>query len=172
VALDIRIPKIQIVGFQNSGKTTVVENIVSKLTMAGTKIGTIKHHGHGGQPDASDIGKDSYRHRQAGAEVTAVEGDGALQLHITKSVWQLEDIIDLYSHFELDLILIEGFKTAPYKKVVVIREEEHMTLLNTLENIEAIVTWIPLPKKLTSCYKVFSIHEDVYVEWIKRFVRD
>ena len=58
-------------GRQNSGKTTLLEKIITELTRQGLAIGTIKHHGH---PDFEiDIpGKDSYRHRAAGSKATAI----------------------------------------------------------------------------------------------------
>ena len=52
----------QIVGYQNSGKTTLMEKVISGAAEKGVRVAYIKHHGHGGAPDA----KDSTRHQQAG----------------------------------------------------------------------------------------------------------
>ncbi len=54
-------PILQIVGYQNSGKTTFVEKLAEKLGQLGVKIGCLKHHGHGGEPDVFAEGKDSDR---------------------------------------------------------------------------------------------------------------
>lgn len=64
---------IQIVGYQNSGKTTLMEQLIKHATKEGLRVGTIKHHGHGGAP-VENLSKDSNRHEQAGARVSAVEG--------------------------------------------------------------------------------------------------
>lgn len=42
---------LQIVGYQNSGKTTLMEKLIQALTYEGMKVATIKHHGHGGYPE-------------------------------------------------------------------------------------------------------------------------
>ena len=69
---------LQIVGYQNSGKTTLVEKVVHALAERKMKVATIKHHGHGGFPEVAQ--KDSERHRKAGAVVSSVEGAGLLSL--------------------------------------------------------------------------------------------
>ncbi|WP_376711888.1 molybdopterin-guanine dinucleotide biosynthesis protein B, partial [Bacillus paralicheniformis] len=63
---------MQIVGYQISGKTTLVEKIVHALAEREKKVATIKHHGHGGFPEVAQ--NDSEKHRKAGAVVSSVEG--------------------------------------------------------------------------------------------------
>ena len=173
MAVGIAKPILQIVGYQNSGKTTVVEKLVTKLTNSGIRCGTIKHHGHGGAPESSDTRKDSYRHRKAGAVVSAVEGSGELQLHLAKESWKLDEIVNLYHQFDLDFIIIEGFKVAPYRKVVLIREEKELDLLKKVDNIFAIISWIPLSEEIKSQYQVFLINqEDEYLTLFTTLVRD
>jgi len=77
---------LQIVGYQNSGKTTLAEKLISYACNKGLRVGSIKHHGHGGAP-ASNLTKDSTRHAQAGAVVSAVEGDGVVQLQLAKNTY-------------------------------------------------------------------------------------
>ncbi len=55
-------PILQIVGFQNSGKTTLTEKLIFRASIAGLKAASIKHHGHGGTPDTELSSKDSIRH--------------------------------------------------------------------------------------------------------------
>lgn len=83
---------LQIVGYQNSGKTTLMEQLIKQATMEGLRVGTIKHHGHGGVPTI-ETSKDSSRHEQAGAVVTAVEGAGTLRMSIHQNSWQLIGIV-------------------------------------------------------------------------------
>ncbi len=84
---------LQIVGYQNSGKTTLVEKVVYALAEQNMKVATIKHHGHGGFPEVAQ--KDSERHRKAGAVVSSVEGAGFLSLSSLRENWSLQEIIQL-----------------------------------------------------------------------------
>ena len=155
---------LQIVGYQNSGKTTLVEKIVHALAERKIKVATIKHHGHGGFPEVAQ--KDSERHRKAGAVVSSVEGAGLLSLSSLREEWSLQEIIRLYEFFEVDIILIEGYKKESYPKVVLLRSEEDVELLHKVENIVAVITWYDAPTNLREKYKVFHIAEDeLYIDW-------
>jgi molybdopterin-guanine dinucleotide biosynthesis protein B len=146
----------QVVGYQNSGKTTLMEKLITGAVEKGLRVASIKHHGHGGPPDT----KDSTRHQQAGAIVAGVEGDGTLQLNIQRDGWLLDDIIALYELFPIDLILVEGYKRERYPKVVIIRTEEDLPLLD-LENIQCVISWIDLNEPR---YPVF--HQDDKVNYM------
>ncbi|MFJ8528134.1 molybdopterin-guanine dinucleotide biosynthesis protein B [Bacillus sp. NPDC094106] len=160
---------LQIVGYQNSGKTTLVEKFVRVLTNEGMKVATIKHHGHGGFPEVPQ--KDSERHRQAGAVVSSVEGAGLLSLSSLRDKWSLEEIIHLYEFFEVDIILIEGYKTETYPKVVLLRSMEDAALLNKVENVMAVITWDDI-QSLQETYKTFHItEEESYMKWLVEVVR-
>lgn len=157
----------QIVGYQNSGKTTLTAKLIERFTQKGQHVGTIKHHGHGGMPASGDEQKDTFRHREAGALVTGVEGAGMLQIHAKKEEWTLKDIIRLYEDFSMDVILIEGYKRAEYEKVVLIRSEEDLSLLHTLKNIICVISWVSLSPVVSDTYPVFHIKDEkTYVEWL------
>ncbi|WP_046176332.1 molybdopterin-guanine dinucleotide biosynthesis protein B [Domibacillus indicus] len=143
----------QIVGYQNSGKTTLMEKLIRAASDLGVKAAAIKHHGHGGVPDYS---KDSDRHHQAGALIAGVEGDGVLQLNIPRESWKLKDILALYSLFPVDCIFVEGYKKESYPKAVLIRTEEDLPLLE-LENIQCVISWVPL---LITPHRTFYIEEE------------
>lgn len=161
---------LQIVGYQNSGKTTLVEKIVHALAESEMKVATIKHHGHGGFPEVAQ--KDSERHREAGAVVSSVEGAGLLSLSSLRDEWSLQEIIRLYEFFEVDTILIEGYKAEKYPKVVLLRSAEDIELLHKVENIVAIITWDNVLSNLREDYKVFHISEEkLYVDWFLQTVR-
>jgi len=161
---------LQIVGYQNSGKTTLVEKIVHALAESEMKVATIKHHGHGGFPEVAQ--KDSERHRKAGAVVSSVEGAGLLSLSSLRDEWSLQEIIRLYEFFEVDTILIEGYKAEKYPKVVLLRSAEDIELLHKVENVVAIITWDNVLSNLREDYKVFHITEEkLYVDWFLQTVR-
>lgn len=169
MAVERAVPVLQIVGYQNSGKTTVVEKLVHALAKDGIRAGTVKHHGHGGEPELL-LGKDSERHKRAGAVVSSVEGGGLLSLSASDN-WPLPKIIELYTYFEVNVIIVEGYKKESYPKVVMLRSEEDVSLLESIENIIAIITWKELPE--LASYKVFYITEDEkYIDWLTKRVRE
>lgn len=150
----------QIVGFSNSGKTTLVEKLLQFAESQHKRVATIKHHGHGKKLTALDTGKDSWRHRQAGAIGCAVVAEQTLQLQVTKQVtWQVSDLLDFYGKLDLDAILIEGYKFEEYKKVVVIRTKEHLNLLKEVSNIQAVVVWDGIEIGETEDYTLFNIND-------------
>ncbi|AWC30194.1 molybdopterin-guanine dinucleotide biosynthesis protein B [Bacillus cytotoxicus] len=163
-------PILQIVGYQNSGKTTLMEKLVHAFSSEGRKVATIKHHGHGGFPELSQ--KDSERHRQAGAVVSAVEGAGLLSLSALRNHWMLKDVIQLYEFFAVDLILIEGYKTESYPKIVLLRSLDDMSLLEQVDNIKAVIVWDEAIVQLQKTYKIFHITDaDSYMKWLVEMVR-
>ena len=171
MAVERAVPVLQIVGYQNSGKTTLAEKLIKVLTNEGVRVGTIKHHGHGGYPELP-LQKDSERHREAGAIVSAVEGDGLLSLS-ARSDWSLEKIIRLYTCFEAEAIIVEGYKKEPYQKVVLLRSEEDASLLESVENVIAVITWDEVPETQHENDKVFHITEDEeYINWLVQRMRD
>ncbi|GIN21301.1 molybdopterin-guanine dinucleotide biosynthesis protein B [Siminovitchia fordii] len=131
---------IQIVGFQNSGKTTLITNLIKACREKGVSVGTIKHHGHGGKPERQVLNKDSEKHRLAGASVTAVEGAGTLHIEAMKDGWELEDILQIYGQLPIDIILVEGYKKMDFPKVVLLRNPQDEFLLQELSNIIAVIS--------------------------------
>ena len=63
-------PMISIVGYADSGKTTLIEKLVPELKKRGYRVGTIKHAVH--EPSLDTQGKDSWRHFNAGADTVVV----------------------------------------------------------------------------------------------------
>ncbi|MDF2854702.1 MAG: molybdopterin-guanine dinucleotide biosynthesis protein MobB [Neobacillus sp.] len=130
----------QVVGYQNSGKTTFLIRLIQALTKEGLKAVTIKHHGHGGKPEG-ERGKDTGRHLEAGALATLVEGDGRLILQAEDSNWSLAEQIRLMEFFKADVILIEGHKLELYPKLLILRDKADLSLLDKVDNISWIIYW-------------------------------
>lgn len=164
--MEVRPIILQIAGYQNSGKTTVAEHIISSLTKEGLRVATFKHHGHGGKP-ALPEGKDSTRHMRAGSVAAAVEGEGTFAITIQDEQFQLEQWIELCSSIGIDVLLIEGYKKKAYEKLVCIRSEEDKELLQ-LSNIIAVISWIPIGSDVP----VFSVQEEeLYCTWVSGYLR-
>ena len=72
------VPIVSFVGRSNSGKTTLIERIIPELVRAGYRVATVKHAGHGFDLDTE--GKDSWRHKRAGASSVVVVSKGSLAM--------------------------------------------------------------------------------------------
>jgi molybdopterin-guanine dinucleotide biosynthesis protein B len=109
-----------IAGFSGSGKTTLLEKLIPEFRARGLRVSVIKHTHH--RFDLDRPGKDSYRHREAGAEeVLMLSSERWALMHELRGAPEptLEQQLAILS--EVDLVLIEGFKAAPVPKVEVHR---------------------------------------------------
>jgi molybdopterin-guanine dinucleotide biosynthesis adapter protein len=126
------IPIVSIVGKSNTGKTTLLEKLIADLVGRGWRVATIKHNKHGFNIDHE--GKDSYRHKKAGAHITVVSSPH--QLALIQDVdhdYSFEEIRRKFIH-DADIILTEGFKVNDYPKIEVFRAELKRELINAKEN--------------------------------------
>jgi len=107
-------------GYSGSGKTTLVEQLIVRLKLAGQRVSVVKHAHH--NFDIDHQGKDSWRHREAGAFEVVIASDRRLakireyEVQSEPSVHQL--IAELY---DCDWVLVEGFKHADLLKIEVWR---------------------------------------------------
>jgi molybdopterin-guanine dinucleotide biosynthesis adapter protein len=110
-------------GFSGSGKTTLVEHLIPALKMRGLRVSVVKHAHH--KFDIDHPGKDTWRHREAGAFEVVVASDKRLALireferPARLSVHQL--IAELYEG--VDWVLVEGFKESNLLKIEVWRAD-------------------------------------------------
>ena len=112
---------LSIVGKSDSGKTTLIERLIPELKRRGYRIGVVKHAHHGFDMDRK--GKDSYRHRKAGADTAMIASPG--QIAMIKDV-PGENLANLIPYFDdVDLLITEGFKRDGAAKIEVFRLERH-----------------------------------------------
>ena len=130
----------QVVGYQDSGKTTIILKLIEILKNEGIKSAAIKHHGHGGRPDILSQ-KDSAKHINAGAVASLVEGEGRLCLQADEIALTLEEQIRFMDFFHPDIILIEGHKKQSYPKLLILRNENDLSLTTCIKNIKAVIVW-------------------------------
>jgi molybdopterin-guanine dinucleotide biosynthesis protein B len=115
-------PIVCFVGRSNSGKTTLIERVIPELVRAGYKIATVKHAGHGFDLDTE--GKDSWRHKRAGASSVLVLSKGSMAMFADVSDQiNVEDVRDRFLDHTYDLIIAEGWKYEGYPKIVIVRDE-------------------------------------------------
>jgi len=137
-------PIVSIIGKSKSGKTTFIERLVQELKSRGYRVATIKHIPQGVSFD--EPGKDSWRHLQAGSEVTAVSSPEKIVM--IKPV-ERDSTLDDVAHFlgeDYDIILTEGFKQGSAPKIEIHRKNAG-PLLKGVKRLIAIVTDEPLETK-------------------------
>jgi len=161
----------QLVGYQNSGKTTAMYEVIHRLSTKGFKIVTIKHHGHGGKPDMVE-NKDSARHVDAGALASLIEGEGRVLLQAEKADWCLAEQLQLASALSPDTILIEGHKHEVFPKGVLLRDEGDLHLLKELTNIKIILCRQPEMANMLQRDLPFPVYSEVegFYSWIVKYV--
>jgi molybdopterin-guanine dinucleotide biosynthesis protein B len=109
-------------GWSGSGKTTLLAKIIPRLVARGYTVSTVKHAHHGFDVDTP--GKDSHTHRMAGAtEVLVASGKRWALMHELRASRE-PTIYDLLQKMSpVDLVLIEGFKSARHARIEVYRKD-------------------------------------------------
>jgi len=133
------IPIVSIVGKSDSGKTTLIEKLLPELTRRGYRIATVKHDVHGFEVDRE--GKDSWRHKQAGAHTVVISS--AKKIALIRDIEKDLTLDEVRGRLiqDVDLILSEGYKKDIQPKIEIFRKEKHQKLLCTREdNLVAIVS--------------------------------
>jgi molybdopterin-guanine dinucleotide biosynthesis adapter protein len=155
-------------GFSGSGKTTLVENLIGALKLRGLRVSVIKHAHHAF--DIDHAGKDTYRHREAGAfeVVVASSKRVALMREFEKeahlSVHHL--IAELYDG--VDWVLVEGFKRSDIQKIEVYRPSAGKpALYNDDDFIVAIATDAPKEFEGKTLRPVLDVNSaDGVAQWL------
>jgi molybdopterin-guanine dinucleotide biosynthesis protein B len=128
---------ICIVGRSQSGKTTLIEKLIPVLKNRGYRIGTIKHSHHIFDFDKS--GKDSWRHKDAGADAVIIASPGKIAMVKNDHQGTLESLLDYFD--DQDLVITEGYKGARQPKIEVVRAARHDdALLRDDDHLVAVVT--------------------------------
>ena len=124
---------IAVVGKSKSGKTTLIERLIPEIKKRGYKVGSVKHAHHGF--DIDQKGKDSYRHRAAGADVVVVASPD--EIAMVKKI-EHDSLDNLAAFFGgVDLVLVEGYKRTKHPKIEVFDQRSHTAPLG-LNNEELI----------------------------------
>lgn len=124
-----------VTGWKNAGKTTLVERLVAEFVRRGWRVSTIKHAHH--DVDVDQPGRDSFRHRVAGATEVAVVGGRRYAIMREETDPVLADVLARLA--PSDLVLIEGYKREAHPKIEV-RATEAPPLATADPNIVAIAS--------------------------------
>jgi molybdopterin-guanine dinucleotide biosynthesis adapter protein len=120
---------VSIVSKKNSGKTTLLEKLIPELSRRGYRVGTIKHDTHGF--DIDHEGKDTWRHKQAGAQTVVISSPRKIAL--IKEVSEEIGLDDIVAQFfgDMDIVITEGYKKGGKPQIEVFRQAAHATPLHT-----------------------------------------
>ncbi|ODX31761.1 bifunctional molybdopterin-guanine dinucleotide biosynthesis protein MobB/molybdopterin molybdotransferase MoeA [Vibrio parahaemolyticus] len=119
----LNIPILGFAAYSGTGKTTLLEALLPKLTEAGLRIGMLKHAHH--NFDVDKPGKDSYRLRKAGASqmLIASRNRFALMTETPEAEAEFENLLTRFDEDKLDVVLVEGCKNIAFPKIELHREE-------------------------------------------------
>src|SRR5687768_6053356 len=139
---------IGIAGYSGSGKTTLIEKVIPFLVREGLRVSLIKHAHH--EFDVDQPGKDSYRHRHAGASEVLVSSSKRWALMHELRGAEEPKLADLVKELSpCDLLIVEGYKNEPIPKVEVHRKASHTPVLFPEDpNVVAVATDEPLDTRL------------------------
>ncbi len=137
------IPIVSIVGKSSAGKTTLLEKIIPELVKRRYRVATVKHDVHGFEIDHE--GKDSWRHKKAGARATVISSP--LRIALVEDVDYDQTLDEIRKEYikRVDIILTEGYKGNLFPKIEVFRSELRRTpLCKKEDNLLAIASDIKL----------------------------
>lgn len=123
------VPVVSVVAKSGTGKTTLLEKLISHLKQKGYRVGAIKHDAH--RFDIDREGKDSWRLTRAGADTMVISSPAKLAVvkqHTAEKEPGPADIVEAYFE-DVDIVLTEGFKKNSYPKIEVHRRERSDSLL-------------------------------------------
>ena len=117
--IDIPSPAVAVVGRHNSGKTTLVVKIIEELVARGHDVGSVKHHHREGF-EIDIPGKDSYRHKHAGASETVIASPG-LVARVKSMDGELECSEIVRSMPGHDIVIVEGYRKSGLSTIEIMR---------------------------------------------------
>lgn len=113
---------LQVVGFKNSGKTTLISRWIRLLKAQGKSVAVMKHHGHPSALERPAEHTDGVQYIENGAHLSIVAGGGSAQILLNEEP-SFTELMDYVKMNEPDVLLIEGFKNENQPKIVLLREK-------------------------------------------------
>ncbi len=161
------VPVLAIVGYSNSGKTTLMEKLVAGLVAKGLRIATIKHSHH--QPEMDTPGKDSWRHKQAGASTSLLVGPEKMLMVSDVDEALNPQLLAARLFADYDLVLVEGYASVAGPKIEVVRAERSQELRCNEGELVAVATDITDLKVSVPLFDMNDIESliDFMLHWMK-----
>ena len=143
---------IGLAGWSGAGKTTLLTRVIPLLAEQGLRVSVIKHAHH--KFDIDTPGKDSWRHREAGAEEVLVSSANRWALmHELRGTREprLPELLQKLAR--VDLVIIEGYKTEPHRKIEVYRTANEKPFLFTSDpDIVGVASDVVVETKLATAH--------------------
>ncbi|HAM2113994.1 TPA: molybdopterin-guanine dinucleotide biosynthesis protein B [Listeria monocytogenes] len=133
---------LQIIGFKNSGKTTLLNALIRASRKENYTVSAIKHDAHDFSVDHA--GTDSYSFQESGAEAVVIANS---RQYAVMEQTGIDLKIAIQKLPESDIVLIEGYKEGPFPKIILVREQAEIELLNNSKAVHKIATHNPALKK-------------------------
>jgi molybdopterin-guanine dinucleotide biosynthesis protein MobB len=134
-----------LVGYSNSGKTTVMVGLIQILKARGYKVAVLKHAAHGYTIDPP--GTDTWHYAEAGADQVVIAGPQSCTLHEfyqeEKSLAQIMERIQ-----GVDIVLVEGYKREPGPKIEIYRHDYSPARILGIDQLLAIVSDVTVPDNI------------------------
>ncbi|HCG5964984.1 TPA: bifunctional molybdopterin-guanine dinucleotide biosynthesis adaptor protein MobB/molybdopterin molybdotransferase MoeA [Vibrio parahaemolyticus] len=167
----LNIPILGFAAYSGTGKTTLLEALLPKLTEAGLRIGMLKHAHH--NFDVDKPGKDSYRLRKAGASqmLIASRNRFALMTETPEAEAEFEYLLTRFDEDKLDVVLVEGCKNIAFPKIELHREEVGKPWLYPHD--ENIIAFASDSAELDSELPQMNINDlDAIAQFVLQYVQD
>ncbi len=138
-----------VIGWKNSGKTSLMERLVAEITARGFSVSTVKHVHHA--VDLDQPGKDSFRHRAAGAREVVLASADRFALMVEHRGPEPELPAILARLAPVDLVLVEGYKRDAHPKLEVWRKDTGQPLIQPADPLvravasDAVLPALPVP---------------------------
>jgi molybdopterin-guanine dinucleotide biosynthesis protein B len=136
---------VSIIGYADSGKTTLLEKLIPELKRRGYRIAVIKHHHH--DVDLDQPGKDTWRHAAAGADTVVLASPA--KIAVIQKLEEEKTLSEIIAGLpDVDLVFTEGYKKEAYPKIEVYRHGISPGILGTPGELLAMVsdTVLPVPE--------------------------
>lgn len=154
-------PVVSIVAKSGTGKTTLLEKLITEIKRRSYRVAVIKHDAHRFSIDHK--GKDSWRLTQAGADTMLITSADKLAMVKQHSGDQEPDLADTIAAYcqDVDIVLTEGFKRSRMPKIEVHRRERSEHLLGRGEEYDPLLIAVASDSQLDLDIPVYSINDAV-----------
>lgn len=159
---------LHIVGYKNSGKTTLISRWVRLLKKESMSVAVLKHHGHASPLQMPAENTDGMQFFKNGADMSLIAGAGSAQVLLNEEP-NFVQLIHMASIDKPDVLLIEGFKNEQGKKVVLLRDEDDWQTLQQLSDIQLVIGHTKMDLNTEILERTAENHVDNwFLQWAKR----
>ena len=163
---------VSIVGHKNAGKTTLVAALAHEFNRQKRRVGTIKHASHPLEVDR--VGTDSWRHFHEGKAEGVIVASPDLRVTFERRTDEAgpEELARRYFS-DMDVVIVEGFKTAPIPKIEVFRKEiAKVPLYNSAENKDHWLAVITDDHKYSAPIRVLHFSDTMWLTVLTALVME